>query len=329
MTDHRAIFLNQDPRQIARVFGEGRRERAESLLPTRPGVVRREDLVALAPELRAVEVAFSTWGMPTLTADDLAHLPRLRAVLYAAGSVKGFAPPLLERGIQVSSAWRANALPVAETTVAHIILALKQTLQQARAVRAARGYGGPRPPVTGTYGSTVGLVSLGAIGRRVIELLKPYDLRIIAHDPYAKPVEGVELVSLDEVFRRADVVSLHAPWIPATVGMITGDLLRLMKPDATFINTARGAIVREAEMCAVLAERPDLQAVIDVTWPEPAPADSPLHQLPNVLLTPHIAGSLGNEVLRMADWMIGECELLLRGEPPRHAVSPAMLETMA
>lgn len=325
----RALFLNQDPQQIARVFGDGRRARAEALLPVHPGVVKREELAALAPQLAGVEYAFSTWGMPKLEAADLAHLPKLKAVLYAAGSVKPFAVPLLERGIQVSSAWQANALPVAETTLAQIILALKQTFQQARAVRAARGYGGQRPPVTGTYGATVGLVSLGAIGRRVIELLKPFDLTVIAYDPYAKPMPGVELVALDEVFRRADVVSLHAPWIPATVGMITGAHFRLMKPHATFINTARGAIVREAEMCAALAERPDLQAVLDVTWPEPPPGDSPLYDLPNVLLTPHIAGSAGNEVIRMADWMIDECGRHLRGEAPRHGVALGMLETMA
>jgi len=326
---HRAIFLNQDPRQIERVFGDGRRARAEALLAVRPGVVRREDLAGIAGELAGVEYVFSTWGMPKLEPADLAHLPRLKAVLYAAGTVKSFAAPLLERGIAVHSAWKANALPVAETTLAQIILALKQTFQQARAVRAARSYAGQRATITGTYGATVGLVSLGAIGRRVVELLKPFDLKVIAYDPYAKPVPGIELVGLDEVFRRADVVSLHAPWIPATVGMITGAHFRLMKPHATFINTARGAIVREAEMCAALAERPDLQAVIDVTWPEPPPADSPLYDLPNVLLTPHIAGSAGNEVIRMADWMIDECGRLLRGEAPLHGVALSMLDTMA
>lgn len=326
---HRAIFLNQDPAMVERVYGDGRRAQAEALLPVRPGVVRREDLAGLAGDLAGVEVAFSTWGMPRLEAEDLRHLPALRAVLYAAGSVKGFAQPLLERGVAVSTAWQANALPVAEATLAHILLALKQTFQQARAVRAARGYGSPRPPCTGTYGAVVGLVSLGAIGRRVVELLRPFDVRVIAFDPYAKATPGIELVGLDEVFARADVVSLHAPWIPATEGMIRGSHLRLMKPHATFINTARGAIVREAELAEALRDRTDLQAVLDVTWPEPPPADSPLYDLPNVLLTPHIAGSAGNEVLRMADWMIDEAGRLIRGDELRYGVTTAMLEGMA
>lgn len=325
---HRAIFLNQDPAITAQVWGSGRRERADALLPVRPGVLRREDLADCAAELREVEFIFSTWNMPALDAGDLAHLPRLRAVFYAAGTVKGFAGPLLERGIQVSSAWRANALPVAEATVAHILLGLKQTYQSARAIAGSRSWNG-RPPVAGSYGSVVGLVALGAIGRRVVELLRPYDVRVIAHDPYAAPMPGVTLVGLDELFATADVVSLHAPWIPATEGMITGAHLRAMRPYTTFINTSRGALVRETEMAAALRERPDLQAILDVTWPEPPPADSPLWDLPNVLLTPHIAGSGGNEVLRLADWMLDECAELLAGRPLRHAVTPALLATMA
>ena len=329
MNTYRAIFLNQDPAQIARVFGDGRCERVAALIPTRPGVVRREDLAALSAELANVEIIFSTWGMPQLDAADIARLPRLKAVLYAAGSVREFGAKFLERGIQISSAWRANALPVAEITVAHIILALKQTFHVARAVHTTRSWNATgRTPITGAYGSIVGLIALGATGRRVVELLRPHDLRIIAHDPYAKPISGVEMVGLEEVFQRADVVSLHAPLIPATVGMIRGEHLRLMKPNSTFINTSRGAVVREDEMIQVLRERPDLQAVIDVVHPEPPSSDSALYELPNVLMTPHTAGSAGNEVLRMADWMIEECRRLLRGEALQHAVSLDMLETM-
>jgi phosphoglycerate dehydrogenase-like enzyme len=326
---HKAIFLNQHEPNVARVFA-GRRERIEALLPTRPGVVRCEDLPALKGELAEVEVAFSTWGMPSLDAAARACLPKLKAVFYAAGSVKGFAEPLLTNGIAVSSAWQANALPVAEYTLAHIILALKQTFQLSRSVRADRAYHRPgSAAITGTYGSTVGLIALGAIGRRVVELLKPFDVRVIAYDPYAKPTPGIEFVGLDEVFARADVVSLHAPWIPATEGMITGAHLRQMKPWSTFINTSRGKLVREDEMIAVLRERPDLQAVLDVTWPEPPAQDSALYDLPNVLLAPHIAGSAGNEVHRMADWMIEECQRYLQGEPLRYGVTVAMLPTMA
>jgi len=326
----RALFLCQDPSAVERVYAD-RRQRIATLLPTGARVLRAEELADNAPALAAVEVVFSTWGMPLLTPQQLGHLPSLRAVCYAAGSVKAFATPLLQHGIQVSSAWRANAVPVAEHTLAHILLALKQTLHWARAVRAGRGHHDlVRPPVTtGAYGATVGLIGLGAIGRRVAELCQPFALRIIAHDPASGAGDGIERVGLDELMRISDVVSLHAPWIPATEGMITGAALRLMRPWSTFINTARGALVREDELIAVLHERPDLQAVLDVTWPEPPPRASALYDLDNVLLTPHIAGSAGNELQRMADSMIDECTRLLAGTPLQHAVTLAMLPTMA
>jgi len=303
-------------------------------MPTRPGCVRREELSAQAGELAQVEAAWSTWGMPALTEADLAHLPRLKAVFYAAGTVRAFAPVLLARGIIVCSAWRANALPVAEFAVAHILLALKQTLPQARAVRAARDWAAPaRPPITGSYGATVGLIALGAAGRRVVELLRNFDVRVIAYDPgpgaEAAAGLGVEMVSLDDLFRRADVVSLHAPWLPQTEGMIGGAQLALLRPHATFINTARGAVVREEEMIEVLRRRPDVQAVLDVVHPEPPARSSALFDLPNVLLTPHIAGSAGNEVQRLADWMIEEGGRWIAGRPLRHAVTPALLAGMA
>ena len=325
----KAIFLCQHASKVEQVYAD-RTQRIAALLPTRPGVLGPKDLASLKDELTEVEVIFSTWGMPLLDDAALACLPRLKAVFYAAGSVKGFAEPLLERGIAVSSAWRANALPVAEYTVGHILLALKQTLQNARSVRRDRAYHRPgSPTITGAYGGTVGLVALGAIGRRVVELLRPFDLRLIAHDPYAQAQPGIELVGLEDLFRQADVISLHAPWIPATEGMISGALLRSMRPWSTFINTSRGKLVREDELIEVLRQRPDLQAVLDVTWPEPPATDNPLYDLPNVLLTPHIAGSAGNELQRMADWMIAECERFLRGEPLQQAVSLEMLPTMA
>jgi len=326
----RALFLCQDPATVERVYAD-RRMRIAGLLPTAPQVLRAEELSDNAASLAGIEVVFSTWGMPLLSPEQLALLPRLRAVLYAAGSVKGFAVPLLERGIQVSSAWRANAVPVAEHTLAHILLALKQTLHWARAVRAGRGHHGlAQPPVTtGAYGATVGLIGLGAIGRRVAELCRPFALRIIAHDPAASASDGIERVGLIELMQRSDVVSLHAPWIPATEGMITGVALRQMRPWSTFINNARGALVREDELIAVMRERPDLQAVLDVTYPEPPPRASLLYDLDNVLLTPHLAGSAGNELQRMADSMIDECTRLLAGEPLQHAVTLAMLPTMA
>ena len=188
-------------------------------------------------------------------------------------------------------------------------------------------------PVPGAYATTVGLVSLGAIGRMVAERLRSHDLRVIAYDPFADPdaatALGVELVDLETVFAQADVVSIHTPNLPTTRGMINGPLLRLMKEGATLLNTSRGQVIDEPAMVEVLSEREDLDAILDVTAEEPHNSGSPLWDLPNVVLTPHIAGSMDMECRRMGDTMVGELENYLAGEPLAHEVTPELLETMA
>lgn len=282
--------------------------------------------------LAGVEVLFSGWGAPKLDAAFLEAAPRLRVLLYGAGSVRDTVTDAMwDRGIQVSSAVGINAIPVAEYTLAAILFGLKRGWQLERAYR----HNGTRDEaaVPGACGSTVGLVSLGMVGRLVCARLRPFDVRVIAYDPFVKPDDAralnVELCPLEEVFRRADVVSLHTPNLPETQGLITGALLASMKPWGVFINTARGAVVREAEMAAVLDRRPDLHAVLDVTIAETPAADAPLLRLPNVTRTPHIAGAMGPECRRMGRFMIEELGRYERGEPLQGAVTRARARIMA
>ncbi len=260
------------------------------------------------------------------------------AVFYGAGSIRGWVTEAVwERGIVVTAAYAANAVPVAEWTVAQIVLSLKQAwffvLEGKRRggwVRAdERKSAGGR----GGYGSVVGLVSLGVIGRRVAEMLKGYDVHVIAYDPYVSAAEGaglgVEMVNLAEVFGRADVVSIHTPWLKETEGLITGELIGSMKAGATLINTARGAVVREGEMVGVLERRGDLTAVLDVTQAEPPGEGSKLYTLGNVVLTPHVAGSIGGECARMGRYMVEELGRWLRGEPLQWQVTRERAGRMA
>ncbi|MFW6286985.1 MAG: NAD(P)-dependent oxidoreductase, partial [Candidatus Sumerlaeota bacterium] len=175
----------------------------------------------------------------------------------------------------------------------------------------------------------------GQIGRRVIDLLvKNFHLKLIVWDPFlpeekAKEM-GVEKVeTIEEAFQRGLVVSNHLANLPETREMIKGKHIASMRANATFINTGRGATVEEAAMAEVLREREDLTALLDVTSPEPPEPDSPLWALDNVHLTSHIAGSIGDEVLRMADFMIEEFENWRDGKALRFAVTQKMLETMA
>lgn len=276
--------------------------------------------------LSEAQIILSGWGGPRIDGAFLAAAPRLEAVFYGAGSIKGIVSDAFwDRGIVITSAYAANAVPVAEYALSQILFCLKHGWQFALGIKRDGAYPSSRPGVPGAYGTTVGIISLGMIGRRMCELLRPFDVNVIAYDPYVSAEDaaglGVELCSLEEVFRRSEVVSLHTPWLKATEGMITREHFASMKPGASFINTARGAVVREEEMIRVLQERQDLLAVLDVTHPEPPEPGSPLYTLPNVVLTPHIAGSMSGECMRMGRYMVEELGRYLAGEPMHWAIS--------
>ncbi len=321
-----------DARCIGSVYAQGRRERLEGMAEVFPHVINRDNFDLHARELEGIEAIFSTWGMPALTSEEVRRLPALRALFYAAGTVQIFARPFLDNGVTVVSAWKANAIPVAEFTTAHILLATKGWH------RNTREYTSPQACPTafrgrGNFGETVALLGAGAIGRKVVELLRPFNLRIVVFDPFlpddAARRLGVEKTTLEDAFARAFVVSNHLADNPQTRGMLKRPLFASMRQGAVFINTGRGATVDEPGLCGVMQERPDLTAVLDVTTMEPPGEDSPLYSLPNVRLSTHVAGSLGDEIVRMADICIEDFQRWTRGEPLLNEVSKAMLETMA
>ncbi|PWK85081.1 phosphoglycerate dehydrogenase-like enzyme [Lentzea atacamensis] len=265
-------------------------------------------------ELPDVDLLVTGWGCPPITAEVLERLPGLKAIVHTAGSVKGFVTDACwERGIAVSSAASANALPVAEYTVAMILLTGKRVLERARDYRATKQIGHyDLPPTVGNYGATIGILSASMIGRRVIELLRPYDFHVLVHDPFVTEVDGAESVGITELFGRSDVVSVHTPLLPETRGLVNRELLGLLRDDAVLINTARGAVVDQE---ALAAEAGRIRAVLDVTDPEVLPAGHPLWHNDNVLITPHLAGSQGNEWLRLAHHAVAEVRRWVAGEP--------------
>ena len=330
----KGILAGTSLKNLNSVWGEEQMARLNELVDLLTPVPWDGTPATLPDDVGEVEVIFSTWGMVRARPEMLDLMPALKAVFFAAGSVKEFAEPFLDRGVRIFSAWAANAVPVAEFTLSQILFGLKQGWLHHRLMKEKAGPDGWKTqPVTGAYLSSVGLISLGMIGRRVCRLLEAFELRRVVYDPFIPADEiiglGLEAASLEEIFASCDVVSLHSPSLPSTNGLITGELLASMKPRSTFINTARGAIVREEEMIEVLRLRTDLTAVLDVTRDEPPPVGSPLYELPNVVLTPHIAGSLGPEVRRMADWMLEECSLWIEGKPTRYEVVPERFDLLA
>lgn len=285
--------------------------------------------------LAQVDALFTCWGTAWIDSAVLDLAPRLRSIHHAAGTVKPhLSRECWSRGLAVTSAADANAVPVAEYTVAMILLANKKVLQLGRLLHTERASLDAQAlfPGLGNHRKRVGVIGASRIGRHVLRLLKPYSLELCIADPYLSAEEaaglGASLLSLGELVATSDVVSLHAPSLPSTAGMISRELLRTLKPGATFINTARGELVDQDALAERLALG-DIDAVLDVTTPWVLPEDSPLYTLPNVLLTPHIAGSLGTELERLAGSAIAEAARAARGEALHHEVTLAELDRMA
>lgn len=298
-------------------------------------VLSKEDLLCHPERTAHTEFLFSTWGMPSFTEAEIAAcFPRAKALYYAAGSVQSFARPFLRRGIRVFSAWAANAVPVAEYAAAQILLANKGYFVAARLCAAdyeeAHRIFASFP---GNYGCRVGILGAGMIGSLVIDYLRRNHLDILVFDPFLSDEKaasmGVRKTSLKEIFSSCQTISNHLANNDQTVHMLDGRLFSLMGDTVTFLNTGRGQQVVEPDLCEALRQRPLATAVLDVTHPEPPQADHPFRTLPNVILTPHIAGSSGNEVHRMAVYMREEFLHTKSGLLPRWEVTEEMLLTMA
>jgi phosphoglycerate dehydrogenase-like enzyme len=285
------------------------------------------DSSAARARLASVEVLVTGWGCPPLTEQLLRGAPALRAVLHAGGTVKGHVSEACwQRGIAVSSAVEANAVPTAEYALAAILFAGKRAHRYASLLQANPGRWEPwreaMPPAS-NYQRTIGLVGLSRVGRRVAARLRDFDLEVLACDPFIAPADaarlGVSLVSIDELVRRSQVISLHAPALPETRHLLDARRLAMLPDHATVINTARGSLL-DTDALTVECVAGRIDAILDVTDPEPLPAESALYGLPNVQLTPHIAGAMHAETGRLADVALDELARYVRGVPLNYRV---------
>ena len=284
--------------------------------------------------LDAAHILLTGWGCPAIDARVLDRAPRLRLIAHAAGTVKTFlSPDVFARGIAVTHAADANAIPVAEYTLAAILFANKRVLAFRQSYAEQRNApihlaGAP----VGNLGKTVGIVGASRIGRLVLDLLRRHDLRVLLHDPFLSRQQaatlGAELMELDAMLPELDVLSLHAPSLPSTRHMIDAGRLAMLRDGATLINTARGALIDQAALETELVSG-RLSAFLDVTEPEVLPRESPFYELPNVVLTPHIAGALGTEQARLGDFAVGDIERFLRDEPMRGLITEERFPLLA
>lgn len=285
-------------------------------------VASEESIRALA----SAQVLLTGWGAPRVDATMLESAPELGWVIHTAGTVRRLvSPQLWQRGIRVSNAADANAIPVAEYALAMVLLAAKRVLPAVAQYTHSQAFPtwlGSRS--FGNNGAVVGVVGASRTGRRLIEMLRPFDHHVLVADPTVSAAQaqelGVELVSLEDLLRRSAVVTLHVPLLPSTRGLIGARELALMAPGATLINTARGAVVETEALVAHLRGGRGF-AVLDVTDPEPLPSGHPLFDLPEAILTPHISGSLGNELRRLGASARSEVDRVRCGLPLRYEVT--------
>lgn len=293
-----------------------------------PGLIA--DFTDAKDVLRDVEVLVTGWGCPPIDEAVLADAPLLRAIVHTAGSIRGHVTEACwDRGIVVSSAASANALPVAEYTLAMILLSGKRVLERAHDLRTTRVRDDwlATPQSIGNYRRTVGILSASMIGRRVIDLLRPFDFQVLLHDPYVTDAAelGVTGVSIEELFSSSDVVSIHTPLLPETRGLVSRSLIFSMRKDAVLINTARGAVVDQE----ALLDAGHIRAILDVTDPDVLPPDHPLWERDNILITPHLAGSQGNEWQRLAALAVDEVRRYANGQPFGYSVLRERLGQLA
>lgn len=287
----------------------------------------------LAERIAEAEIVLSSWGSPRITADLLDKAVKLRCFGYAAGSVKSMIPPeALDRGVKVFSAAPRLALSVAEYCLAVLLSLLRRLPQCDRAARQGLWW-----EVAGLYpgreltGQTIGIVSASSTARAFIRLLAPFRPNILVYDPYLSEEKALELgvkrAELAEVM-RCPIISIHAPSLPSTVGMIHAELIRAIPNGAILINSSRGAVLDEEALVGELRTGRFL-AALDVLRQEPPSPNMPLFGLENVLITPHIAGNTEQGRKALMPEIVDDILRSLRGEPTRYEIDRRAWDILA
>jgi phosphoglycerate dehydrogenase-like enzyme len=247
-------------------------------------------------ELIDADACITCWGTPSFTDDLLAKANKLKLIAHAAGSIKKLVPKSFwSSNCRITSNAQIIAEDVAQTTLALILCSLRHIWDFAKSTREGEWKGGESGVFTTRRldGLQVGIIGGSNVGREVIKILKPFNCSIKLYDPFVSPIEadmlGVQLLGLEELIKTSDVLTLHAPAVEEARHIINEKTAPLIKDGAIFVNTARGMLVDEAALIKEL-QTGRIFACIDVTDPEPPAVDHPFRSLPNVILTPHIAG---------------------------------------
>lgn len=295
-------------------------------------VLTASDLPSLLDD---AEACLTGWGTPPLGGDILEQAPSVKLIAHTAGSIRKLLPNLeLLQRLRVSHAAGVIADAVAEYVIAAALMALRELDHIDREMRGGWEWYDLRSRFPGRLlgAQTVGVVGAGYVGRTVIGLLRAFGTRILVFDPILTEEQaselGVELTSLEDLLASSDIVSLHAPVLPETRGMIGARELALLRDDTIFINSARSALIDEDALVEEL-KGGRIRAVLDVFDTEPLPADSVFRTLPGTRISPHVAGHSLETHRRQGQAMVDEIKRFLDGEQLQHEVTQGMLASMA
>ena len=331
------VFIAADPENMAQIFPEHVLEKLREFAdPKLNDLGRRLTADEVAERLADCDALLTTWGAPRLTPRELKAAPRLKIIAHAAGSLRPLiAPEVLDLGVTVTHAAAVIAPMVGEMALALALACLRRLTQHDRVMKADRTFGEEQRPAVNhsLLGAKVGVVGLGKTAVEFVKLLKPFECEIRAYDPFARPELaaewGVRLAGLEEVLRHSRVVALHAANLESTRHIIGREQLAMLPDGAVLVNTARGRLIDEEALVAELRTG-RIWAGLDVTDPEPPAPDSPLRRLPNVILTPHIAGPVTGRRWRLGDAMVEELRrFFVEGKEPRFKVTKEQFAYMA
>jgi phosphoglycerate dehydrogenase-like enzyme len=289
----------------------------------------------LKKQLGEAEAVVTSWGSTPISEEVLDAAPKLRLIAHMAGTVKPVVTTLkaYDRGVTVLTSNYAIAVSVSEAVVAFILALGHKMVAIDQAMKNGLKWNSPELDLEAfeLRGRTVGLVGLGLVAHEVIKLLKPFDVEVLACDPFLSEEKGrqmcVELVGLQVLMRRSDIVSLHAPEVPETRHMIGGEELALLKDGALLINTARGSLIDEPAMIRELRKK-RIYAGLDVFEQEPLPVESELRKMDNVIILPHLAGVNPSSKRRIGKYMVDEMHRFFNEEPLSFQVKKEHLANM-
>jgi D-3-phosphoglycerate dehydrogenase len=281
----------------------------------------KDELASIIGEYDALAVRSET----KVTADILEKATNLKIIGRAGVGVDNIdVAKATERGILVVNSPEGNTMAAAELTVA-MLLALARNIPQADATMRQGEWKRSKFMGSEIYGKTLGVVGLGKIGREVAKRLQAFDMKVIGYDPYLKPEQaealGIRLVDLPTLYKESDYITVHVPKTKETAGMIAAEQIAMMKPTVRLINVARGGIIDEVSLAEAAKSGKIAGAAIDVFSVEPATADNPLLNIPNIITTPHLGASTEEAQVNVAIDIAEQIADVLGGKPARAAVN--------